>query len=133
VQTYDHARQRPYPTAIPSARHAPDRTPGPSATPIYDALYTEYLRSYRTLPGDRSGEEGLVFRTFAAMADHAERTGHGHARPVPSGLGHPGLGHPGFGPPGPGPYAPGPWAPGNGPGPAALLPALLPGRRHRAP
>ncbi|MFF3486986.1 hypothetical protein ACFYXC_27450 [Streptomyces sp. NPDC002701] len=28
-----------------------------SATPIYDALYAEYLRTFRALPGDRSGEE----------------------------------------------------------------------------
>ncbi|MFD6420293.1 hypothetical protein [Streptomyces sp. NPDC060194] len=30
---------------------------GPSATPIYDALYAEWQRSFRTLPGDRHGEE----------------------------------------------------------------------------
>ncbi|MEU6062616.1 hypothetical protein [Streptomyces sp. NPDC047097] len=35
-----------------------------SATPIYDALYSEYLRSFRTLPFDRSGEEDLGFRSF---------------------------------------------------------------------
>ncbi|MEU6487258.1 hypothetical protein [Streptomyces sp. NPDC046887] len=35
-----------------------------SATPIYDALYSEYLRSFRTLPFDRSGEEDLGFRAF---------------------------------------------------------------------
>ncbi|WP_405800358.1 hypothetical protein [Streptomyces sp. NBC_01506] len=37
---------------------------GYSATPIYDALYSEYLRSFRTLPGDRSGEESLGFTAF---------------------------------------------------------------------
>lgn len=37
---------------------------GHSATPIYDALYSEYLRSFRTLPGDRSGEENLGFTAF---------------------------------------------------------------------
>jgi hypothetical protein len=36
----------------------------PSATPIYDALYAEYVRSFRSLPGDRSGEEGLDFAAF---------------------------------------------------------------------
>ncbi|MET9935785.1 hypothetical protein ABZ054_34310, partial [Streptomyces sp. NPDC006324] len=45
-------------------RPAPDVTAGPSPTPIYDALYSEYRRSFRTLPGDRSGEEGLAFRAF---------------------------------------------------------------------
>ncbi|MEU4264957.1 MULTISPECIES: hypothetical protein [Streptomycetaceae] len=37
---------------------------GRSPTPIYDALYSEYRRSFRALPGDRSGEENLGFRTF---------------------------------------------------------------------
>lgn len=37
---------------------------GPSATPIYDALYSEYVKSFRTLPGDRSGEENLGFTAF---------------------------------------------------------------------
>ncbi|MDT9686196.1 hypothetical protein RND61_29630 [Streptomyces sp. TRM76323] len=38
-----------------------------SATPIYDALYSEYRRSFRALPGDRSGEEDLRFRAFGAL------------------------------------------------------------------
>ncbi|MFI2228205.1 hypothetical protein [Streptomyces fradiae] len=38
-----------------------------SATPIYDALYSEYLRSFRTLPGDRSGEEDLGFKGFGTF------------------------------------------------------------------
>ncbi|MCB5909886.1 hypothetical protein [Streptomyces pinistramenti] len=29
---------------------------GVSPTPIYDALYAEYRRAFRALPGDRSGE-----------------------------------------------------------------------------
>ncbi|MEU6948380.1 hypothetical protein ABZ957_24605 [Streptomyces sp. NPDC046316] len=45
-------------------RPAQDVTAGQSATPIYDALYSEYRRSFRTLPGDRSGEEDLGFRAF---------------------------------------------------------------------
>ncbi|MEU0995016.1 hypothetical protein ACFW5S_23915 [Streptomyces olivaceus] len=40
---------------------------GPSATPIYDALVAEYVRSFRTLPGDRSGEEDLGFTAFRSM------------------------------------------------------------------
>ncbi|MFS8203896.1 hypothetical protein ACLVWQ_35135 [Streptomyces sp. CWNU-52B] len=47
-------------------RPAQDTTGRPSATPIYDALYAEYLRSFRTLPGDRSGEEDLGFTAFGA-------------------------------------------------------------------
>ncbi|MEV4439010.1 hypothetical protein AB0K09_08325 [Streptomyces sp. NPDC049577] len=36
-----------------------------SVTPIYDALCSEYRRSFRALPGDRSGEEDLRFKSFA--------------------------------------------------------------------
>ncbi|MFD9355012.1 hypothetical protein [Streptomyces sp. NPDC060031] len=48
-------------------RHARDRdsTPAASHTPIYDTLYSEYLRSFRTLPGDRTGEEDLGFTAFS--------------------------------------------------------------------
>ncbi|MFJ3712090.1 MULTISPECIES: hypothetical protein [unclassified Streptomyces] len=35
-----------------------------SATPIYDALYAEYRRSFRTLPGDRNNEENTGFTAF---------------------------------------------------------------------
>ena len=45
-------------------RPAQDRAGGHSATPIYDALYSEYRRSFRALPGDRSGEEDLGFAAF---------------------------------------------------------------------
>ncbi|MEU5057819.1 hypothetical protein ACFC18_15685 [Streptomyces sp. NPDC056121] len=41
---------------------------GRSATPIYDALYSEYRRSFRALPGDRSGEENLSFSAFGSGA-----------------------------------------------------------------
>ncbi|WP_349372271.1 hypothetical protein [Streptomyces sp. G-G2] len=50
--------------------HAPAHTPAHAApqavspTPIFDALYSEYLRSFRALPGDRSGEEDLGFTAF---------------------------------------------------------------------
>ncbi|MFI1258368.1 hypothetical protein ACH4U6_31930 [Streptomyces netropsis] len=45
---------------------APD-TLAVSVTPIYDALYSEYRRSFRALPGDRSGEEDLGFKGFGAQ------------------------------------------------------------------
>ncbi|MER5894122.1 hypothetical protein, partial [Streptomyces sp. NPDC001876] len=45
-------------------RPSQDPSGGKSPTPIYDALYSEYRRSFRALPGDRSGEENLGFRTF---------------------------------------------------------------------
>ncbi|MFB6816913.1 hypothetical protein ACFCV8_20445 [Streptomyces sp. NPDC056347] len=45
-------------------RPSQDPSGGPSQTPIYDALYSEYRRSFRALPGDRSGEENLGFMAF---------------------------------------------------------------------
>ncbi|MFF0475839.1 hypothetical protein [Streptomyces sp. NPDC004284] len=48
-------------------RPARDVSAGPSPTPIFDALYSEYRRSFRTLPGDRSGEEELGFRAFGTV------------------------------------------------------------------
>ncbi|MEV6327214.1 hypothetical protein [Streptomyces sp. NPDC051909] len=48
----------------------PGTSTGFSATPIYDALYSEYRRSFRSLPGDRSGEEELGFRGFGTLGTH---------------------------------------------------------------
>ncbi|MFI1017290.1 hypothetical protein [Streptomyces sp. NPDC020965] len=45
-------------------RPAHETTAGHSPTPIFDRLYAEYRRSFRTLPGDRSGEEDLGFQAF---------------------------------------------------------------------
>ncbi|MET9469145.1 hypothetical protein ABZY44_31000 [Streptomyces sp. NPDC006544] len=42
-----------------------ENAPAASHTPIYDTLYSEYLRAFRTLPGDRSGEEDLGFTAFS--------------------------------------------------------------------
>ncbi|WP_306822799.1 hypothetical protein [Streptomyces sp. TLI_146] len=55
-------------------RPAQDLSGGHSATPIYDALYSEYRRSFRALPGDRSNEDDLGFRGFAALG-HAGSLG----------------------------------------------------------
>jgi len=63
VHAYDVPRRQSY-QPIPSARSAQDVSGGLSATPIYDALYAEYVKSFRTLPGDRSGEEDLGFTAF---------------------------------------------------------------------
>ncbi|MFC8274722.1 hypothetical protein ACFUJR_19755 [Streptomyces sp. NPDC057271] len=84
MHTYDPTHQ-PYPSQIPSMRPAQDVTSGQSATPIYDALYSEYRRSFRTLPGDRSGEEDLGFRAFGAPVSRGLHGSHGHrpaAHPV---------------------------------------------------
>ncbi|MFJ3928137.1 hypothetical protein [Streptomyces sp. NPDC090022] len=55
----------------------PSRAPSfPSPTPIYDALYSEYLRAFRALPGDRTGEEDLGFTAFGPYgAGHSAATG----------------------------------------------------------
>ncbi|NUP18170.1 MAG: hypothetical protein HOZ81_19210 [Streptomyces sp.] len=50
---------------------------GSSATPIYDALYAEYVKSFRSLPGDRSGEEDLGFTAFGNIPRSAGSYG-GH-------------------------------------------------------
>ncbi len=80
VHPYDPFLQ-PHPSQIPSMRPAPDVAAGPSPTPIYDALYLEYRRSFRTLPGDRSGEEGLAFRAFGTTLGAGGR-GRRHAAPA---------------------------------------------------
>ncbi|SES30184.1 hypothetical protein SAMN04487983_104139 [Streptomyces sp. yr375] len=63
MHTYDVPRRPSY-QSIPSARPAQDSQGGPSATPIYDALYSEYVKTFRSLPGDRSGEDDLGFTAF---------------------------------------------------------------------
>ena len=47
---------------IPAARSAYEGEP--SGTPIFDALYSEFRRRFRALPGDREGEEELGFTGF---------------------------------------------------------------------
>ncbi|MEV7727878.1 hypothetical protein AB0P15_24485 [Streptomyces sp. NPDC087917] len=42
-----------------------DIAPAASHTPIYDTLYSEYLRAFRALPGDRTGEEDIGFTAFS--------------------------------------------------------------------
>ncbi|MGP3984448.1 hypothetical protein [Streptomyces sp. KR80] len=63
VHGYDPSARLPYPAHIPGMRPSHDTPAGghQSATPIYDSLYAEYRRSFRALPGDRSGEEDLGF------------------------------------------------------------------------
>ncbi|MFJ3698405.1 hypothetical protein ACIPW9_30560 [Streptomyces sp. NPDC090052] len=55
-----------------------------SATPIYDALYSEYRRSFRTLPGDRNNEEHTGFTAFGTgMHGGGMHTGGGSAQRPP--------------------------------------------------
>jgi hypothetical protein len=63
VHPYDPNRQ-PYSHQIPAMRPSQDPVSSRSATPIYDALCSEYRRSFRTLPGDRSNEENNGFKAF---------------------------------------------------------------------
>ena len=63
MHAYDVPRSRSY-QSIPSSRSDRDSTGGPSATPIYDRLYSEWVKTFRSLPGDRSGEEELGFTAF---------------------------------------------------------------------
>ncbi|MFD3699263.1 hypothetical protein ACFWUZ_24540 [Streptomyces sp. NPDC058646] len=67
MHPYDSSRAPSYPSTVPPLRPARDRDSAPAAshTPIYDMLYSEYLRAFRALPGDRTGEEGLGFTAFS--------------------------------------------------------------------
>ncbi|MFI1396447.1 hypothetical protein [Streptomyces sp. NPDC020681] len=74
-------------------RPAHEASGGHSSTPIYDALYSEFRRAFRTLPGDRSGEEDLGFKGFGTGLHRAHpgagwqpyptsRPNHGNLRPA---------------------------------------------------
>ncbi|MEV8070646.1 hypothetical protein AB0P32_31815 [Streptomyces sp. NPDC085995] len=71
MHAYDVPRRQPYPPIRSSARPVQDPHGGPSATPIYDALYAEYVKSYRTVPFDHSGEEDLGFVAFGNLSHGA--------------------------------------------------------------
>ncbi|MFD5070694.1 hypothetical protein ACFWNC_22565 [Streptomyces sp. NPDC058369] len=65
-------------------RPSQDPSCGPSHTPIYDALYSEYRRSFRALPGDRTGEESLGLQALGSglFGSRAPLRGHsGHSSP----------------------------------------------------
>ncbi|MFF5145605.1 hypothetical protein ACFY6U_38860 [Streptomyces sp. NPDC013157] len=64
MHAYDLPHHRPSFSAVPAARVSQEAQGGLSATPIYDSLYTEWVKAFRTLPGDRSGEESLGFVAF---------------------------------------------------------------------
>ncbi|MEU3984921.1 hypothetical protein AB0F77_33470 [Streptomyces sp. NPDC026672] len=73
MHAYDVSPRRSSLSSVPSARSAQDSLGGPSATPIYDTLYAEWVKSFRTLPGDRTGEEELGFVAFG-FAPHSTGT-----------------------------------------------------------
>ncbi|MFI5686453.1 hypothetical protein [Streptomyces sp. NPDC051636] len=74
MHAYDVPPRRPSFSSIPCARSEQEVSGGPSATPIYDTLYAEWVRTFRTLPGDRSGEEELGFTAFGS-APHGAGSG----------------------------------------------------------
>ncbi|GGS71240.1 MULTISPECIES: hypothetical protein [Streptomyces] len=76
MHAYDTSPRRSF-SSVPSARTAHEPSGGPSATPIYDSLYAEWVKTFRTLPGDRSGEEELGFSAFGDLPDGAGTYG-GH-------------------------------------------------------
>ncbi|MFD3552510.1 hypothetical protein ACFWWA_10435 [Streptomyces goshikiensis] len=72
MHPYDPPRAPYYPSTVPPLRPARDRQNAPAAshTPIFDTLYSEYLRAFRALPGDRTGEEDLGFTAFSYGGAH---------------------------------------------------------------
>ncbi|OEJ27596.1 hypothetical protein AR457_27170 [Streptomyces agglomeratus] len=75
MHSYDPSRHQPYQSQIPAMRPSRETRAEPSHTPIYDALYSEYRRSFRALPGDRSGEEELGFTGFGQVTRHGQGSG----------------------------------------------------------
>ncbi|TGB03124.1 hypothetical protein E4099_20030 [Streptomyces palmae] len=76
MHAYDPPSRSPYQAPIPSMRPAQDPAPDyhrQSGTPIYDALYAEYRRLFRALPGDRTGDEELGFVSFAELGQNDRR------------------------------------------------------------
>lgn len=65
---------------IPGMRPSYDPSPGRSATPIYDALYAEYRRLFRALPGDRTGEEEFRFEGFGTVRGRGTGSWGSHRR-----------------------------------------------------
>ncbi|MFF1276938.1 hypothetical protein ACFVZC_26545 [Streptomyces marokkonensis] len=78
MHAYDVPRRQSLASVPAPVRPAQDSRSGSSATPIYDALYTEYVKSFRTLPGDRSGEEDLGFTAFGNIP-HSTGSYGGHS------------------------------------------------------
>ncbi|MFF9096375.1 hypothetical protein ACF1AX_25075 [Streptomyces sp. NPDC014802] len=72
MHTYDVPRRQSFSSVPPPPRLGQEPHRGPSATPIYDALYAEYVKSFRSLPGDRSGEEDLGFTAFGNIPHSTE-------------------------------------------------------------
>lgn len=79
MHAYDVPRRQSLASVPAPVRPAQDSRSGLSATPIYDALYTEYVKSFRSLPGDRSGEEDLGFTAFGNIPHSSTGSYGGHS------------------------------------------------------
>ncbi|KOG49105.1 hypothetical protein ADK75_19970 [Streptomyces virginiae] len=79
MHSYDSSRAPSYPSSVPAMRPARDRdsSPAVSHTPIYDTLYSEYLRAFRALPGDRTGEEDHGFTAFSYGGSYTSGSSYG--------------------------------------------------------
>ncbi len=79
MHSYDSSRAPSYPSSVPAMRPARDRdsSPAVSHTPIYDTLYSEYLRAFRALPGDRTGEEDHGFTGFSYGGSYTSGSSYG--------------------------------------------------------
>ncbi|MET9961222.1 hypothetical protein ABZ128_19580 [Streptomyces sp. NPDC006326] len=119
-------------------RSARDRDTAPAAvshTPIYDTLYSEYLRAFRALPGDRTGEEDLGFTAFSYGGAYGGAAGiapsHGSGA---YGSGWSGSGGSGSLGSGSSPWQPEPWQPAYAPVPQpsyAYAGSTTNGRQHQ--
>ncbi|MGW4732320.1 hypothetical protein ACWEQC_24635 [Streptomyces shenzhenensis] len=69
MHAYDVPSRLPSFASVPAARTGQDSPGSASATPIYDSIYAEWLKAFRALPGDRTGEEELKFIAFG-LAPH---------------------------------------------------------------
>ncbi|WP_045301601.1 hypothetical protein [Saccharothrix sp. ST-888] len=89
MYSYDvAAAHRPSATttrSIPGMRPSYDAEHPSSPTPIYDALYSEYRRLFRALPGDRTGEEDMRFTGFAVRDGYFGRDAHPVREALPPG------------------------------------------------
>ncbi|MFI8086720.1 hypothetical protein ACIF9R_00180 [Streptomyces sp. NPDC086080] len=79
MHAYDVPRRQSLASVPAPVRPAQDSRSGHSATPIYDALYTEYVKSFRSLPGDRSGEEDMGFTAFGNIPHSSTGSYDGHS------------------------------------------------------
>ncbi|MFJ7268564.1 hypothetical protein ACIQV3_18295 [Streptomyces sp. NPDC099050] len=79
MHSYDVSRAPSYPSSVPPMRPVRELGSSPTAshTPIYDTLYSEYLRAFRALPGDRTGEEDLGFTAFSYGGPYSGAYGSG--------------------------------------------------------